>query len=167
MNQLAMVLIAGLAWSLCSTAALAAPDQYPGDTSIYGSQVVLAPNVLLVIDTSGSMIDPSQDVQGGSFAKTTNYTQSVNCGTTWLESCVQNSVYVAIPATSDGIAPQYTLLNASIGNIAASCSYTTRDWWGTTTHTSTPQSTLTSTGQYSGQQLNADGSCGTGQTGYQ
>jgi type IV pilus assembly protein PilY1 len=167
MNQLAMVLIAGLVVSLCSTAALAAPDQYPGDTSIYGSQVVLAPNVLLVIDTSGSMIDPQQDVQGGSFTRTTNYTQSVNCGTTWLDSCLQNSVYVAIPATSDGMAPQYTLLNASINNIATSCSYTTRDWRGTTTHTSSPKSTLTSTGMYSGQQLNADGSCGTGQTGYQ
>ena len=38
-------------------AALAAPDQYPGDSAIYGVQAPLQPNVLVIIDDSGSMGD--------------------------------------------------------------------------------------------------------------
>ncbi|GLI38766.1 hypothetical protein KI811_02840 [Geobacter hydrogenophilus] len=43
--------------SLAPALALAAPDQYLGDLSIYGAPSAVQPNVLLIIDNSGSMQD--------------------------------------------------------------------------------------------------------------
>ena len=67
--------VAAIGWMLLlalASAALAAPsDQYPGDAAIYGVQAPLQPNVLVIIDDSGSMADP---VLAGDYDPTVNYT---------------------------------------------------------------------------------------------
>lgn len=166
-----------------AAASLAAPDQYPGDTSIYGNQTVLPPNVLLILDNSGSMSDSGQMVSGGSYSKTTTYTPLVECGTSWIDTCGTNSVYAYIPASGD-TPPMYTLLNSDINNIAATCSYTynsastkSGDTCVNTgksgslkyscTHTDSVRSVLQgSSGTYTGWQLNPDGSCGANHSNY-
>ena len=135
--------------ALCATRAQAAADQYPGDTSIYGSQTVLDPNVLLIIDTSSSMTDPNQMVTGpGTYSKSQPYySVTANCGTGWLDNCSSTGVYQVIQ--SSGTAPVYSFLT----DISAST-------FSTSCNGNNPKSALSgSTGTYTGRMLNANGSC--------
>ena len=68
-------------------------DQYPGDTSIYGvSTTTIQPNVLIILDNSGSMSGTVSD--GTSYVSTTTYAAMNNCwsGSTQV-SCSSNTVY--------------------------------------------------------------------------
>ena len=65
-------------------ALLAAPDQYPGDTSIYGGVVsAIQPNVLILLDTTGSMDE--------SILASDPY----NPGTTYTGTKTANAVYTS------------------------------------------------------------------------
>lgn len=124
----------------CSSVSFAAPDQYPGDTSIYGGAVAaMQPNVLIIIDTSGSMGDT---VPGSSepFAPATAYPSLKQCDGAF---CVKDSVYNA----SDN-----SLFLSSVNDISTSCAGVN------------PQELLKTTGQYSGRRLNSDGTCATKKT---
>lgn len=69
---LALLFLASLAGSA------RALDQYPGDTAIYGvSTATIQPNVLIILDNSGSM---SQEVDSGvSFNPSSTYASTNNC----------------------------------------------------------------------------------------
>lgn len=140
------------------TLAQAAPDQYLGDTSIYGgaSAGAVQPNVLIILDTSGSMDDT---VPGGSYDPNTTYPVTNNCGSGGGGSdddddhgdkddkddddhggsvaCSTNAVYTS----------SYTLLNASVNNITTSC------------NGANPRNLLQTTGQYNGRSLTSSGAC--------
>jgi type IV pilus assembly protein PilY1 len=115
---------------IVASTVLAAPDQYPGDAAIYGSVGTYQPNVLIIIDNSGSM---SESVPVTSYNPATTYTQSNKC----YNGCSANAVY----SQNEG----YTQLNSSISNITTSC------------NSVNPQSILQTTGQYSGRTLGSNG----------
>ena len=53
-------------------------DQYPGDTAIYGvSTATIQPNVLIILDNSGSMSDEVES--GVSFNPSSTYAATNNC----------------------------------------------------------------------------------------
>src|SRR3972149_11299731 len=55
-----------------------AVDQYPGDTAIYGvSTATIQPNVLIILDNSGSMSDEVES--GVSFNPSSTYAATNNC----------------------------------------------------------------------------------------
>lgn len=133
---------------LCATTAPAAPDQYPGDTSIYGSDVTLEPNVLLILDNSGSMADTATGA-AVNYSPSTTYTPSNVCLTNGVDTCNSTGVYQFIPTGSTA----YTYLT-DISNVSTNC------------NGKNPQSLLKgSSGQYTGRLLNANGTCGTTGTG--
>ncbi|MBI5901902.1 MAG: hypothetical protein HZB84_00225 [Deltaproteobacteria bacterium] len=71
-------------------------DQYPGDTSIYGvSTATIQPNVLIILDNSGSMSGTVND--GTSYNSGTIYAATNNCwsGSTQV-SCASNTVYRSV-----------------------------------------------------------------------
>lgn len=121
---------------LWSAVSYAAPDQYPGDTSIYGGAVsAMQPNVLIIIDTSGSMAD---SVPGSSepYNPATTYTKLKECGSWWNPSyCETNSVYYA----SD-----QSLFVDDVAKVVTSCGGVD------------PKNLLQTTGQYSGKRLIAN-----------
>lgn len=137
-NIFALVMIISvLMWSSVS---FATPDLYPGDTSIYGGAVAATqPNVLIILDTSGSM---SETVPGSSepYNPATTYPSLNKCNGT---SCVANRVYHA----SDN-----SLFLNSIDSVTTSCNNVN------------PRNLLQTTGQYSGRRLNNDGTCRTSKT---
>jgi len=137
-NIFVLVLIISVA--LWSSISFASPDQYPGDTSIYGGAVsATQPNVLIIIDTSGSMSDT---VPGSSepYNPATTYPSLNKCN---YASCVANKVYNA----SDN-----SLFLNSVDSVTTSC------------NSVNPQDLLKTTGQYSGRRLNNDGTCATKKT---
>jgi len=135
-KSLFIIIIAILAAFAGPGVAMAGPDRFAGDTVIYGgSASVLEPNVLIIIDDSGSMGD---SVAGGSYDSSMTYTVTNNCS----GNCSTNAVY----KTTDGGATG-TLLNASINNITTSC------------NSVNPRSILQTYGTYSGRKLNSNGSC--------
>jgi len=90
------ILITALAVLVFPIAAMAGPDLFSGDTRIYGgSPVVLQPNVLIIIDDSGSMADTVPG--GGSIYNNANtYTATYNCTNSLGfdgSSCDTNSVF--------------------------------------------------------------------------
>lgn len=118
----------------------AAPDQYPGDTSIYGGAVAaMQPNVLIVVDTSGSMSDT---VPGSSepYNPSTTYPSLKKCRNAY---CVANAVYNASDKSK---------FLDSVESVTTSCAG------------SNPRELLKTTGQYSGRRLNNDGTCRTRNT---
>lgn len=121
--------------SVFSATALAAPDQYPGDTAIYGSVGTYQPNVLIIIDNSGSMSD---SVPVASYNPATTYTQSNKCGSTGSSSCTAAAVY----NQSNDLFIQF---NSSISNITTSC------------NSVNPQDILQTTGVYNGRTLGSSG----------
>lgn len=121
------------------SAALAAPDQFPGDTAIYGSVGTFQPNVLIIIDTSGSMSDL---VPTETYNPNKVYQQSNKCGSTGSSACTASTVYTQ-GGSEESIA--YTQLNASISNITTSC------------NSQNPQNLLQTTGTYSGRSLASSG----------
>ncbi len=67
----------------------AAPDQYPGDTEIYGlSTETIEPNVLILLDNSGSMT--GDVVTGIAYDPSVTYPTTNNC---WWSACSSNAVY--------------------------------------------------------------------------
>jgi type IV pilus assembly protein PilY1 len=123
---------------LCPFNSFAGPDQYCGDTAIYGgTPSVVEPNILVVIDNSGSMGD---SVPGGIYDPATTYPLQNRCINSSGQSgqpCSSNAVYTS----------SYNFFNANVDNITTSC------------RGANPQSLLKTTGQYNGRRLNPDGSC--------
>jgi len=93
---ISIILCAALVVVVFPAAATAGPDLFSGDTRIYGgSPVVLQPNVLIIIDDSGSMADT---VPGGGsiYNNATTYAPTFNCtNSAGLDgsSCDTNTVY--------------------------------------------------------------------------
>ena len=111
----------GFILATCSTQALATQDMYPGDASIYGLTSTIQPNVLVVLDTSGSMsTDPP--IPAGAYDPTNIYPPSVDCTTATTGSptiaCVgssssypaSNNVYII---SSDSISASGTSISSS------------------------------------------------------
>lgn len=137
MKNRAVVLIAVVCALLVSSLALAAPDQYPGDSSIYGTPATLQPNVLIIIDDSGSMNDT---IPGTPYNPAIVYPVTNNCGSG--SACLSNAVYTVSRGT-------YTLLNSNVTAITTSC------------RGANPQQLLETTGQYYGRSLASGGTaCG-------
>lgn len=70
--------------------AAAGPDLYPGDSSIYGGIPEIQPNVLIILDTSGSMND--ETLPGDPYDVSVVYPDGNKCGS-GNASCQQNHVY--------------------------------------------------------------------------
>ena len=135
-KSLFIIFIAILAAVAGPGVATAGPDRFAGDTVIYGgSASVLEPNVLIIIDDSGSMGD---SVPGGSYDSSLTYTVTNNCS----GNCSTNAVYKTTSGGATG-----TLLNASVNNITTSC------------NSNNPRSLLQTFGIYSGRKLNSNGTC--------
>ncbi|TWJ32438.1 pilus assembly protein [Geobacter argillaceus] len=132
MQKTIFAVIAFLATLFPSPMVQAAPDQYPGDASIYGAAGTYQPNVLIIIDNSGSMYDP---VPAESYNPATTYAQANACSSTGTSACTANAVYNA----------DLTQINTSISNITTSC------------NSANPQNILQTTGQYNGTSLNSNG----------
>lgn len=72
--------LCALALMFLAGTAMADPDVYVGDTAIYGGQTVsVKPNVLIILDTSGSMTDTVPDVQDTTYDSATSYNTTNNC----------------------------------------------------------------------------------------
>ncbi len=99
MSKLAtsMLLCVALVAIVLPTAVMAGPDLYSGDTRIYGgSPVVLQPNVLVIIDDSGSMATSIPGGGGTLYDNAVTYGTTYNCtDSTGLDgsSCDANTVY--------------------------------------------------------------------------
>ena len=132
-----VMFISALLWSSVSCAA---PDQYPGDTSIYGGAVAaIQPNVLIIIDTSGSMSD---SVPGSvePYNPATVYPSLQKCDGSF---CNTNDVYNA---------GDKSFFLSDVNDVTTSC------------NSVNPQALLKTTGQYSGRRLKDDGGCRTSGT---
>ena len=157
MSRLAVSALGCLICILSASAALAVPDQYPGDASIYGVQAPLQPNVLIFIDNSGSMADI---IPGGNYAADTAYPVVNHCtdssGHTG-QPCSANTVYSV--STSTDAYGNVTLtgdsfINVSYTNVVTSC------------RSHNPENLLATTGQYSGRALITNGTaCGSSTNG--
>lgn len=90
----------------------AAPDQYPGDTSIYGGTGTISqPNVLLIIDTSGSMADSvyaSPYDPGTTYPVSYGYTTSAVYKTNYSTTYISN--VSSVTTSCGGVNPQNLLL---------------------------------------------------------
>lgn len=134
-----IILICLSASLLLPGVSLAASDQYIGDTAIYGgSPAVLQPNVLIIIDTSGSM---SGEVPAGagdnSFSSAMTYTAVRKC-----RDANNDREYCRADAVYDG---NYDVVNDSVNNIVADCGG------------ATPKATLINFGVYTGPNLKSSG----------
>jgi type IV pilus assembly protein PilY1 len=138
-KTLITMIIAMAAAAALSNGALAAPDQYSGDTSMYGgATAAIQPNVLFIIDDSGSMADTVPS--GSIYDHTISYPQTSK----WCFDSSSNPAYctsTGVYSTSDQI------FNTSVTNVTTSCGG------------ANPQNILQTTGQYNGQKLNSNGSC--------
>jgi type IV pilus assembly protein PilY1 len=153
MNKLVAAVFGCLISAFLVPVAQAAPDQYPGDSSIYGVQSPLQPNVMIFIDNSGSMADV---IPGGDYAPGTSYPVVNKCASSSgvaNQACSANAVYSV--STSTDSYGNVTLtgdsfVNASYNNVITSCT------------TLNPRNLLATTGQYSGRALLSGGtSCST------
>jgi len=118
-------LLIALCWSI--PAAMAGPDLYPGDTSIYGGIPVIQPNLLIILDTSISMNDDA--LPGAAYNGSTTYTPAsytstkVYKCTAWGNECgnwVAHIDNVSSVTTSCGSAnPRSVLLTNGIWNSSA------------------------------------------------
>lgn len=69
-------------------------DQYSGDSWIYsGVSSSIKANVLIIIDTSGSMKSATEMVAGGSYDPTVTYADSKKCGEDRDETCLKDTIY--------------------------------------------------------------------------
>jgi type IV pilus assembly protein PilY1 len=118
---------------------LAAPDQYAGDTSIYGGATSgIEPNVLIIMDTSGSMEDT---VPGDSYYPSTTYAVTNSCDNgDHTHNCISTAVYSASGPTK---------FIGNVSSVTTSCNGLN------------PYDLLTTTGQYNGRRLNSSGACRT------
>ena len=90
---------------------LAGPDMYSGDTSMFGgSPVVLAPNVLIILDNSGSM---GGTVPGGKYDPDFPYDVTNHCDN---GSGISNQ-----PCTSTAVYSSKVFFLADVNSVAADC----------------------------------------------
>lgn len=124
---------------------LAAPDQYLGDASIYNSTGGVQPNVLVIIDNSGSMDDK---VLGESYNPTKTYPQTKSCNAN-RENCKPNAVYTKAKSTTN------KLHIDDVAKVTNSCGK------------AKPRDLLQGDGTYRGTSLSPDGTCsGKGNSAY-
>ena len=120
-------------------------DQYMGDNSIYGGVTSsLNPNVLIIIDTSGSMTGTVPGILVD-FASATTYTVVKKCYTTKGTStnCSTNQIYKKNTSTNKWVDDGYALTSVS-----------------TSCNGANPKNLLTTTGQYTGRTLTTgSGAC--------
>jgi len=123
--------------------AQAGPDQYAGDTSIYGGATAgIQPNVLIIIDDSGSMAD---SVPGDTFNASTTYASTNSCDNgDHTKNCISTAVYSATG---------YTKFLSNVSSVTTSC------------NGMNPNNLLTTTGQYNGRKLKSTGACNSSGTG--
>ncbi len=115
---------AALFLAVYAVAASASPDQYFGDTAIYGgSDAVLQPNILIIIDTSGSMGDGMASVGTYSASRTYLPINNVCKDGTGLDGtdCFTNSVYLVSQLSNSNTT--YTP-SGTLSTIPATCSFT-------------------------------------------
>ncbi|SKA25286.1 von Willebrand factor type A domain-containing protein [Trichlorobacter thiogenes] len=109
----------------------AAPDQYPGDTSIYGATTeMLKPNILIILDNSGSMT-------GTVCAATGAYNPSITYPSAGYST---NRVYRVVSGSYSSYITNVTSVVTSCGGL-------------------NPRNLLQTTGQYSGRGLKSTGVC--------
>jgi len=137
MKRATTAVLAFAAATLVPAMALAAPDQYLGDASIYGSTGGLQPNVLIIIDNSGSMQDK---VPGDPYDPAVTYPAAKACGSNGQTTCKATAIYTS----------KKTELLSDVNNVTTS----TKSCGG-----ANPQDTLKTTGLYRGRSLFSDGSC--------
>jgi type IV pilus assembly protein PilY1 len=122
---------------------LATPDQYMGDTSIYsGNTTNVEPNVLIILDNSGSMNDTV--VNGDPYSPATIYSPFNACGGA---ACQTNAVY---RCTSFGAQCNNWVLHvANVSSVTTSCGG------------SNPRNSLLTTGQWNSNRrsLRTNGTC--------
>jgi type IV pilus assembly protein PilY1 len=163
--------------------ALAAFDSYPGDSSIYGVENSTKPNVLIIIDDSGSMSD---NVIASDYDPAATYTVKNSCTNspydTSSNACTKNYVYQMTSSNHYQLVYGATSTTSQVWHDGY---YTGWGWWQTwhpgywetvTTYTYypltvaqvptscgasddlDPYNTLTNDGIYTGYQLAAQGS---------
>ncbi len=90
MRSLAVAMLSAcLLTAVSSQDASAVIDQYPGDTVIYGvSTGTIQPNVLVILDNSGSM--SGEIITGGPYTPATTYAVTNSCSGA---ACTSNAVY--------------------------------------------------------------------------
>jgi type IV pilus assembly protein PilY1 len=89
MRSLAVALLSACLLTAASSPDAAAIDQYPGDTVIYGvSTGTIQPNVLVILDNSGSM--SGEIITGGPYTPSTTYAVTNSCNGA---ACTSNAVY--------------------------------------------------------------------------
>jgi len=112
----------------------ATPDFYRGDTSIYGGiATTIQPNILIILDNSGSMADTVPSAKAA-YDPNTTYTSLKYCNGS---SCSANTVYKA---------SNYSKAVNNVDNV--------------TCNGTTARDQLKTSGQYSGTSLTTSGACG-------
>ncbi|MBW7956819.1 MAG: hypothetical protein H3C68_02890 [Deltaproteobacteria bacterium] len=87
--RISLAVLACLAYSHLAAPDASALDQYPGDTVIYGATTeTIQPNVLVILDNSGSMADSI--ISGDPYTPATIYASVNACNG---QSCLTNKVY--------------------------------------------------------------------------
>jgi len=139
MKKIISIVLLMTALQFMAGAALAI-DQYPGDTSIYGvTTTTIQPNVLIILDNSGSMSDTV--ITGSPYDPATTYAVTNSCNG---DPCQPNTVYRW--RTSGSYWSSYI---TSVSSVSCSSAY----------------SALTTTGTYNGK-LRTSGTCGGGSSSY-
>lgn len=147
MNTVVKVLILGFATVLAPSLAVAAPDLYVGDTAIYGGGPAnVQPNVMIILDTSGSMND--ETAPSNPYNPATTYPPSNSCGGV---ACATNTVY---RCTAFGLeCGNWVSHVANVSTVTTSCPAGTN-----------PKQSLQTTGQWNSgnRRLQTSGACASG-----
>ncbi len=133
----------------------AAPDQFIGDTAIYGGQPsTLQPNVLVIIDTSTSM-DQAADPTATGAAYNPDYTAAPYPS---ASSCNDSNQNPLNPCETTAVYDvSYGFVNGDVSQIVPSCTFDIKQGNNHRTTTVTPQSKLKNNGQYNGPALTPTG----------
>lgn len=151
MKKTVLLLFLAAAFATGATVVHAATcDQYPGDTWIYGGMTSrINPNVLIIIDTSGSMSDSVRE-KGRAYDPIDIYEETLTCkDNKGDKTCYTNMVYFLKNK-------KWEETGLDISQITSSCSGLN------------PQQLLSESGKYTGTTLSSNGSCagGTGTENY-
>lgn len=142
MKKLAASLLVFCLMFVISGRCVAAPDQYLGDTSVYGGAIPADPNVLIILDNSGSMREVIDS--GVPYNPATTYNTTSACAG---QACQTNAVYRCTAFGNQ--CTNWTLVVANVSSVTTSCG------------TSNPRDSLRTTGQWRGNRLlTANGACG-------
>ena len=139
------IMISALTATLVSGTIMAAPDQYVGDTAIYGGSADIQPNVLIILDTSGSM--NAETLPGAPYVPATSYDQVNSCGG---QPCVATTVY---RCTAFGLeCGNWTAIVNDVSSVTTVCG------------SANPYNSLTTTGQWNSgsRRLTTAGACASG-----